>query len=70
MRYIILGVTMLGDIIIWTVIVSALHLMSYNIFAWLIAILIVIEWHRTGGFIAWTRDGRQKFLTNARRIGL
>lgn len=74
MKYLIQGMAMLSDVML---IVAAFGLIYYayitgNVLLWGIAIILLLlsynTWVSQGGFIAWTRSGRNAFFTNWDKI--
>ena len=69
MRYLLQGLTMLSDIIVWTVVICMSAFCPTPII-WLLAALVIRTWWKTGGFEAWRPSTIRRFLKNARRYGL
>ena len=66
LRYLIQGVAMLGDLLLLAAIVITIT----NPLGWIVIPFAISTWRKQGGFIAWRRSSRKKFMANAKTYGL
>jgi len=70
MRYILLLIGMMSDIIIFGVSAYVIFLQPWNPLIWLMVILTFKTWDKQGGFMAWQPKTIKSFLANAQNYGL
>jgi len=70
MRYIIQVMAIIGDILLIVAAVYFIFVCYDNLFTYLIVLYAFHVWRKQGGFMAWRKVTRQRFLANAKAIGL
>ena len=70
MRYLLQMLAMASDLVVLAVIGTVVCCSPFNFLTFIIVVLIIANWHKTGGLEAWTKRGRNQFLLNAKDLGL
>lgn len=69
-RYVLQAAVMFGDILVFIAAAILLWMTPGEPIIWLILFLGFRAWHKVGGFEAWRKKDRARFMRNARSLGI
>lgn len=70
LRYALQAAVMFGDILVFIAAAILLWMTPGEPFIWLMLFLGFRAWKKVGGFEAWRKNDRERFMRNMKAIGL